>query len=83
MDVGSPSFLNIFLEMNKVNDFHKLKTSLDKIDLIEKYSVVELNKNYARIKIKYIGKIDKIINKFKDQNIQIEKNNDEWKLELK
>jgi len=83
IDAGSPSFLNIFLEIKKPNDFQKIKLALNQIDLIERFSVIELNKNYAKIKIKYIGKIDKIKNKLKEQNIVIETNNDEWKLTLK
>jgi hypothetical protein len=83
IDAGSPSFLNILLEIKKSNDFQKIKLALNKIDLIERFSVVELNKNYAKIKIKYIGKIDKIKIKLKEQNINIETNNDEWKLSLK
>ena len=37
---------------------------LKDIELIENFYVLELAKNYVRIRIKYLGKIDKIKNKF-------------------
>ena len=36
---------------------------LEKIDLIDEYYVQQLNKDYILVKIKYLGKITKIINK--------------------
>ncbi len=82
IDVGAPSFLNIKLDINKKNDLLNLQLALNKIDLIENYYVLELNKNYAKIKIKYLGKIDKMKSKFNDQGIKVTISNEEWKLEL-
>ena len=56
--------------------------ALDDIDIIENYQVLELNKNYAKIKIKYLGSINKIKNKFFQQNILISITDDNWKLKL-
>ena len=82
IDIGAPSFLNIKLDINKKNDLLNLQMALNKIDLIENYYVLELNKNYAKIKIKYLGKIDKMKNKFNNQGINVTISNEEWKLEL-
>ena len=82
IDIGAPSFLNIKLDINKKNDLLNLQMALNKIDLIENYYVLELNKNYAKIKIKYLGKIDKMKNKFNNQGIKVTISNEEWKLEL-
>ena len=82
IDIRTPSFLNIFLDIKKQNDLLNLQKALNKIDLIESYQVLELNKNYAKIKIKYLGKIDKMKNKFNNQGIKVTISNEEWKLEL-
>ena len=46
-----------------MKDEHEIQVDV-KIDLIENFNVSELNKDYVKIKIKYYGKIDKIIKKF-------------------
>ena len=55
---------------------------MNKIDLIENYHVIELNNNYAKIKIKYVGQIDKIKNKFKEQGIDVSVKDNNWVLKL-
>ena len=82
IDVRTPTFLNIILDIKKDNDLLNLQKALNNIELIENYRVLELNKNYAKIKIKYIGSIDKIKNKFQKQNILISIINNQWKLKL-
>ena len=41
-----------------------------------------LNKDYALVKIKYLGKINKIIKKLKDQNIELKMNKGQWQLNI-
>jgi len=82
IDVRTPSFLNLTLDIKKKNDLLNLQMALDDIDIIENYQVLELNKNYAKIKIKYLGSINKIKNKFFQQNILISITDDNWKLKL-
>ena len=82
IDVRTPSFLNITLDINKTNDLYKLQSNLSKIDVIEQFNVIELNNEFAKIKIKYFGKIDKIKNKFTEQGIKVIIENNQWKLKL-
>ena len=82
IDIRTPSFLNIVLEINKESDLLNLKKSLNKIDLIESYYVLELNKSYAKIKIKYLGKINKIKSKLNNQGMKVIILNNEWKIRL-
>ena len=82
IDIRTPSFLNTVLEIKKDNDLLNLRKALNKIDLIESYNVMELNTNYAKIKIKYLGKINKIKSKLDDQGIRVIISNNEWKLKL-
>ena len=48
------------------------------IDLIENIYVQEFNKDYMKLRIKYLGKLDKIINQLKLQNIHLKLINDQW-----
>ncbi len=83
IDVRTPSFLNILLKINKSNDLLNLKKTLNQIDLIENYSVTELNKNYAKIRIKYLGKINKLQKKFIKQNLISSIDDNNWTVKLK
>ena len=82
IDVKTPSFLNIYLDIKNINNLQKLQAALNKIDIIENHNVLELTKNYAKIRIKYLGKIDKIKAKFIEQKIDINIQDNEWKLKL-
>ena len=78
IDLRTPSFLNVKLELNKTDDLLKLQKILMQIDLIENFNVSELNKDYVKIKIKYYGKIDKIIKKFSENNLKTTIKNNQW-----
>ena len=52
------------------------------IDLIDNFHVQKLNKDYALVKIKFLGKIDKIINELKDQNINLKMIKGQWQLDI-
>ena len=82
IDVRTPSFVNIILDIKKNNDLLNLQIALNNIDLIDNYQVLELNKNYAKIKIKYLGSVNKIKNKFSQQNILITIIDNRWNLKL-
>jgi len=82
IDVRTPSFLNITLDLKKNNDLLKLQNILDNIDLIVNYQVLELNKEYAKIKIKYLGKINKIKSKLDQNKIKVIILDNQWKLKL-
>ena len=43
---------------------------------------IEINRKYVILKIKYLGKINKIIDQLKVQNILLEFKNDQWSLEI-
>ena len=82
IDINTPSFINLTLEINKRKDLLRLKSILEQIDVIENSSVLLLNKDYAKIKVKYLGKVSKIKAKLIEQNIDIKIVNNEWKLSL-
>ena len=78
IDIRIPSFLNVSLNLNKRNNLVELNSRLKNIDSIENVFVQNFNKNYMNLKIKYLGKLDKIINLLKRENIDLYLNGDQW-----
>ena len=44
--------------------------------------VQEFNNDYVMLKIKYLGKLDKVIQQLKEQSIILELIGDEWRIKL-
>ena len=82
IDVRAPSFLNAQLKINKKNNLFELNSRIKKIDLIEKIYVKEFNDDYVYLKIKYLGKLDKIINQLKDQKVFLKFLSNEWDINI-
>ena len=53
-----------------------------KIDLIDNFYVQQLNKDYVLVKIKYLGKINKIISKLKKENIELKMIAGQWQINI-
>jgi len=83
IDVNTPSFLDFFLIVNKNNDYLKIKSVLNNIDIIENYSVLEMTNKYTKVRIKYRGKINKIKQKLSEQKINVQIIDNVWKLRIK
>jgi len=82
IDVRTPSFLNVEIKLNNKNNLVEFNNRIKKIDLIDNFYVQQLNKDYALVKIKYLGKINKIIKKLKDQNIDLNMKQGQWQIEI-
>ncbi len=82
IDVRTPSFLNVKIELKNKDNLVRFNNRLQKIDLINNFYVQQLNKDYALVKIKYLGKIDKIINKLKEQKINLKLIKGQWLLNI-
>jgi len=82
IDVKTPSFLNVKIKLNKKSNLVEFNNRLEKIDLIDDFYVQQLNKDYVLVKIKYLGKINKIINKLKDQKIDLKMIAGQWQLHI-
>ena len=70
--------MNAKLDINKSNNLVELNLRIKNIDLIENIFVQEFNKNYVNLRIKYLGKLDKIINQLQKENIDLQLINDQW-----
>jgi len=78
IDVRTPFFLNVKLNLNKKSNLVELHSRIKNIDIIENIYVQEFNKDYMSLRIKYLGKLDKIIRQLKKQNIDLRLVNDQW-----
>ena len=78
IDVRTPSFLNIKLSVNKKSNLVMLNTRIKNIDSIENIYVQDFNKEFMSLRIKYLGKLEKLINDFKKENINLKLINEKW-----
>ena len=53
--------------MSKKNNLVELNKRLEKIDLIDNINVQEFNNEYVLIKLRYLGKLNKIIKQLEDE----------------
>jgi len=63
---------------NKKKNLVWLNSKLKNIDLIENIYVQEFNKDHVKLRIKYLGKLEKIIKQLKNQEINLQLANDQW-----
>ena len=82
IDISVPSFLNVKLKITKKSNLVELNSRLKKIDLIENMYVKKFNKEFVHLKIKYLGKLDKIIKQLENQKIILQSTNDQWSIEI-
>ena len=78
IDIRTPSFLNVKLDINKKSNIVELNTRIKKIDLIENIFVQQFNKDYMNLRIRYLGKLEKIITQLQKEDISLQLINDEW-----
>ena len=56
----------------------ELNLRIKNIDLIENIYVQDFNKDYMQLRIKYLGKLEKIINQLKIKKINLQFIDDQW-----
>ena len=78
IDIRTPSFLNVRFNTNKKNNLVELNSRIKNIDAVENIFVQEFNKDYMNLRIKFLGKLEKIIQLFKIKNIDLKLVNDQW-----
>jgi len=82
IDISTPSYLTINTSTKEADSLGAIIKKIKKITLITDYYVEELDKDSAKIKIKYLGKIKNLQNSFIDNGITFEILNNEWQLTL-
>ncbi|MDC1130283.1 hypothetical protein OAS59_00075 [Pelagibacteraceae bacterium] len=82
IDVRTPSFLKAHFNSSKKNNLVELNKRLKKIDSIENIYIQKFNNNSVLLKIKYLGKLDKVINQMNAQKIILNSSNDKWSIKI-
>jgi len=82
IDINTPSYLDIFFEIEKINDLYNFNTFLDGIDVIENHSILEMTNKYAKVRIRYKGRISNLRDEFSREKIELKIKNNRWRLRL-
>ena len=82
IDVRTPSFLKVQLNLNKKNNLVKLNKRLKKIDSIENIYIQKFNNNSVLLKIKYLGKLDRLIRQMDAQKITLKLFDNMWSIKI-
>ena len=82
IDVRTPSFLKAQLNSSKKNNLMELTKRLKKIDSIENIYIQKFNNNSVLLKIKYLGKLDKVIKQMNAQKIILNSFDDKWSIKI-
>ena len=82
IDVNTPSFLDLSLNISKPNDYLSLRTIIESIDLIETYSVLEMTNKKINVRLKYKGKLDKLRDRLLENKIYIKIIDDIWNIKV-
>ena len=82
IDINTPSFLDLFLDINQISDYQKLRSIFNSIDLIDDFFVLEMTSKYTKIRLKYKGKLNKLKDKLSEKKINIKILNNIWRITL-
>jgi len=82
IDIRTPSFLKVKLNLDKNSNLVELNSRIQKIDSIESIYVQDFNKDFMNLRIKYLGNLEKIITLLKLENIDLQLINDQWVIKL-
>ena len=82
IDIRSPSFLNAKIQINKKNNLVELRSRIKTIDSIENIFIQKFNNESIYLKIKYLGKIDKIIKQLENKKIKLELLDNQWSINI-
>ena len=82
IDIRTPSFLNAKLVITENSNLIELNTRLKKNYLIDNIYVQEFNNESIFLKIKYLGKLDKIIRQLKEKKIILKLIEDQWSIKI-
>ena len=82
VDISVPAYLTVTAKLNNPTTLKNVLSKFKGMSFIESYNIEELNKNFVKIKIKYLGKIKNLQNSFVTNGFKFEIINDEWILSL-
>ena len=68
------------MQFNKPHNLKEVLSKIKKISIIKSFNIQELNKNNAKIKIKYLGKIKSLENFLIQSGFRLKIQDNEWNL---
>ena len=83
VDASIPSYLTINMKTENPKELALMIKKIGNINLIKNFYVKEFDKNNAKIKIKYLGKIKSLESIFLDNGFILKNEDNEWNLVLK
>jgi hypothetical protein len=82
IDIRTPSFLKANLKIDEKNNLVELNKRFKKIDSVENVYIQKFNNDIVILKIKYLGKLDKIIRQMDSQKITLKLFGDQWNIKV-
>ena len=82
IDISVPSYLTVITKIKNSGSLSDVINKFEKITLIEKYTIEEIDNKSVKIKIKYLGKIKNLQESFIDYGFNLKISNDQWSLTL-
>ena len=82
IDISTPAYLVVNTQNENPESLQKIIEKIENISLIQNYTVERLDKDSAKIKIKFFGKIKNLQNSFIENGLKFKVLHDEWSLYL-
>lgn len=82
IDIRTPLFLKAKLKIDEKNNLVELNKRFKKIDSVENVYIQKFNNDIVILKIKYLGKLDKIIRQMDSQKITLKLFGDQWNIKV-
>jgi hypothetical protein len=82
IDIRTPLFLKANLKIDEKNNLFELNKRLKKVDSVENVYIQKFNNDTVILKIKYLGKLDKIIKQMNNQKITLKLFDDQWNIKV-
>ena len=83
VDASVPSYLTVNIITNDVKNIAQIIKKIENINFVKDFNVKEFDKNNAKIKIKYLGKIKSLKNIFLDNGFILKNEDNQWNLVFK
>ena len=82
IDILAPSYLTLYTKLSGPENLKKVLNQINQIDLIKSSYVQQLNKDEAKIKIKYLGKVKNLESLLKENGFILKIKDNEWNLTI-
>ena len=80
IDASTPSYLTLNAQFNEPFNLEEVISKIKKISIIKSYNIQELNKNNAKINIKYLGKIKSLENFLIQSGLRLKIQDNKWNI---